>query len=1376
MAAQSLSIKDIGVNISKKPLLIEKSEFLSLGKDINLVGYDPMDIDITSLNKTFSPILLNWVEPYEIKGVNKTLFYTKVNSGLKVGDRVFIINGNYDSDLLIESDKYKKGRDGYKILYIDKCKIVLDIDYTGIKAYTEEEDDNFIKIYYIKDKNEFLHASRQTTTRGGKFEYKFDHYQNNISFIDYNYNPITNYWGLNAGVTGSPGLYVKNGTQSWTNITTQFDSGSYSVALSPTYTNNNRIKIIDGTFTHNGKEFKEGFVYKWNNGWEVDVTYFQPILSKNNFRDGNFKGVWNTGLFGKQNDQIEWEGDGSTWNNGTLLNTKWIKGTVDSVYTLSESYFSSFDSNGLPYQKINDDNNGGRGYNFIIDSNIEESSIINGSVYKTTIGQQSATYSVVEDEILNSNTNYKNTAQAYFDACIFRNSYVNKSELKNTRSNNSKIENSKSINSYFDDSVFKYSNYNSNNIIKILAYDELNASEYKQNGTFSNVLAQKVYKFYINKESYSRLKTGDKFYIKGLKINDNSKDLISFFDKKFQINSWINYDDYGITKTGYDYSVFLSTPGDNLYNFTSVTSSSNYYTSVLNSTNSNSIYYSIDLWVRTNDINNVQSIVNFNKDSTACPDTSIVEPNSLGNIIDITNAYIIDSDFNSGLFDNSDWNSGYHFNDNNDTNISNSSSFNYNLSINANNNIIATTSYNLNYSENIKVGSVLFLDSVDFISLTGSITRIPDSYKIISNDYELKEIGTNIISGLSSSIGTYSTIGAQNRYGHLKLLKITRSNIKSGIFRRPYITESLIKDINYDSFDKDYLNLDKIKNLLIVDSIFSDKLNTLSLATYLYSFFLNGSDLWDNGIVQNSIWNGSTFSNGVIKESRWVGGIFTGGYFYNSRTFNGSGTNSYAENISSYYKDGNTTYNNRYSWQNGTFINGNFYKSDWENGTFSYGNFYNSKWYDGNFENGTIGNNQISVSDTKFYNGTVSYAIVDNATIYAEGNNGLVNNNINWLDGIFINGVFGAANTSTNSATWHNGIFNGGQFTDNGKWKNGTFNSGKFLSSYGYTQSDSLTQSDFGWENGIFNNGEFGNANGLTNSIWYTGQFNDGIFKGRLWNDGIFLYGEFQGSGASPVGGTYGTTYSNASLFVESFTNSYWGKWRNGIFTETKDKYVKDVKLFTVPTKASNTKQTNKSAKFKYGLWENGTFSHSNGEMYSSVWLNGVFERGKFNNSSFNPYVLRGLTYSFNLNDSTCYWANGELNESDFFISNWYNGKFIMGTASGAIWKNGIVEYMNAFNLFWENGLWRNGNWYGSSFEFDGIITDDYTNQILKRGMSWSYGTSSCHVWNIFQDNNNQNISLPSYGIEATITPSINDLLYTGEVISNVGIDKKKIN
>jgi hypothetical protein len=550
----------------------------------------------------------------------------------------------------------------------------------------------------------------------------------------------------------------------------------------------------------------------------------------------------------------------------------------------------------------------------------------------------------------------------------------------------------------------------------------------------------------------------------------------------------------------------------------------------------------------------------------------------------------------------------------------------------------------------------------------------------------------------------------------------------------------LIQNLDYNLADKDFTNLEKIRNLVISDSIFSNNKNILSNAIYLNSFFVDGNDTWNSGIIQHSIWNGGTFSNGSIRDSRWINGDFKNGLFYNSRTFNGTSSlvspYYYSENINSYYRKGLTLPNNRNSWQDGTFLNGVFYKGDWESGTFSNGYFEYSKWYDGIFQNGTIGSKKLSATDTRFYNGTVSFATVENATLYAEDTsiNSNVDQNINWISGVFNDGLFGSNTTqlANNSAVWKSGVFNGGQFISNAKWKYGKFNGGKFLSSYGWTQSESLSNLDYGWEDGIFNGGEFGNANGLTNSTWYTGEFNDGIFKGRVWNNGVFLYGDFQGSGSNPVGGA---TSGNANIFVDSYSQSYWGKWRNGILTNNKDKFIKDKKFFTTLQKSVDLEKSNKppkQAKFKNALWLSGTFSHPNGEMNSSVWLDGAFERGKFINSSFNPYVKRNnsLTPSFNIDD-TCYWENGTLDNSDFYISRWKNGNFIMGTGIGMIWENGIVSYMNAFNIFWESGTWRNGNWYGSSFEYDGSISDDYTYSILKRGMSWS-GTSSCHIWNIF--------------------------------------------
>ena len=1563
--------------ISSKPRLITKGDLFNLGNKIKLVNFDSIKNIKNKVNKSFSPRLLNYVEPYDIKGFDKTLFYTEVNSGLKVGDRVFIINGNYDNDLLIKSDKYKKGRDGYKVLYVENCKIVLDIDYTGEIPYNDEDDDEFIKVYYIRDQAEFIQANRQITTRDGVFDYKFSYYQNNIIFTDTYFTPMISSaddWGFNNGINpplNVPGFFVRDSSvtiPTWTEITTQFVLGSYSYALSPSYSNNDRIKIMNDSFIYNGKEYKNGFVYKWEVGptqsdWVVDVTYHKPLISKSNFRDGNFKGIWNTGLFGRQDKKIKWEGEKSTWSGGTLLNTTWEKGTINSAYTLINSYYSLFDSYGLPFQKENTTNNNGRGFNFIIDSEFITSTINNGTVLNTSIGTQSATFSVVENHLLSINATYSNKVnKGYFESCKFNNTSVNNSEISNSRSNNTKFTSIKSINSHFDESVIKDSSYTSDNIIKIIDYDEWSLSNY------STGVTNKVYKFYLTKEGYKRLKNKDFFYIKGLLVNDKSKNVINFFDKKFILSSWVEYiDDYSgdfvltsigasnsFYKRGVEFSSFLSTPAENEYRITTVLNGSNYETAIVDE--NPKMGYSLDIVLNTNDIlGNSLTGIDFNRDKATSSVSSPTMSNYLGNIIDFSKAYIIDSDFESGILETSNWNSGINIEFNNDVNITENTNIGkyYNLiAVTSSSTIIATIStYNSLYPESgddcLAVGKIVYLDSVyydtlgrvdgivvnttssgtlyttttglnvsgttngsnltvDIIaatvgsvisygslssgsgysfgtytsvstttsglgtgltldvtvstaggvisvsinnpgsgysvldsidisgisnttlayiadisvqngevlsasinqsgvgysigdsliiqsgnydaviivtSVTGSMVRLPDNYKITSNDGSGGLVLEEVITGSSSIIssldildgGLFYTKDAQNRYGYLHKLKINKSKIKSGLFRRTFFKNSLIENDDYNVNDIDYSNLEKIRNLVVSDSIFLDNSNILSSAVYLNSHFVKGGDIWTNGIVQNSVWNGMTFSNGTIKESRWVDGKFNSGLFYNSKTFDSISSeyeqNYYTENTLSYYKDGLTTAtisNNRYSWQNGQFGDSikplvdkykqipplEFYKSDWENGTFSNGRFYYSKWYNGILNGGNIGDISIPSTDTLFYNGTIDYTIVDNATLYSSDTSYAqsTNNSITWNNGIFNSGVFGSdiSQTASNSSIWYGGVFNGGEFTTNARWKNGVFNGGKFISGYGWTMSSSTYSTDYGWENGVFNGGEFGNANTATNSTWFTGEFDGGLFKGRVWNNGTFKLGDFNGSATySSVGGL---SSSNASDFINSFSQSYYGLWRDGFFTNIKDKFIKDKKIFTEIERSDRyaIKKIPAKVNIKNGLWVSGTFSNPNGEMNNCVWLDGTFEKGTFKNSSFNPYVSRdgGLTQSFNLND-TCIWKDGNFDGGDFYISNWETGNFIIGTGHGMIWKNGICSYMNAFNIYWENGLWRNGNWYGSSFEFGGEVTDDYTRQILFRGMSWS-GTSSCHVWNVFEDVSTEAEVLISYATAST--------------------------
>ena len=88
----------------------------------------------------------------------------------------------------------------------------------------------------------------------------------------------------------------------------------------------------------------------------------------------------------------------------------------------------------------------------------------------------------------------------------------------------------------------------------------------------------------------------------------------------------------------------------------------------------------------------------------------------------------------------------------------------------------------------------------------------------------------------------------------------------------------------------------------------------------------------------------------------------------------------------------------------------------------------------------------------------------------------------------------------------------------------------------------------------------------------------------------------------------------------------------------------------------------------------------------------------------------------------------------NFYISEWEDGVFQSGTMTAGIWHSGIWEYGFANNILWKGGRWRNGNWNGSSFEYSGKVRDGFAKEILNRGIEWS-GTNSCHIWNIFLQN-----------------------------------------
>src|SRR5574343_182344 len=493
--------------------------------------------DIVLPSKIYSSEILNYVEPELVSGLMKTAFYTKVNTNFKEGDRVFIINGNYGSANLIEKDKYKRGRDGYKVISVDRCRIVLDVDYTNVSPYNNFDIDQLIKVYYVENQREFEYINRVLIEPSylSWATYKFESGNTNMIYA------ATAFTGggtdgnvVWSGIT-NPGFWIRvNGT--WVDITTDVLSNNLSTYF---YSGvDNKLIILCDSFTHIDKLYQEKVVYEYVDGqWMVDESYQIPIISKLNFRDGNFRGTWNDGIYGTYHKKINWDGSQSSWNSGVLLYSYWNNGTMNSKSLSTEqSYYSNLDQNGFPVQTTDFSNNKGFGYNFGIDSSIITGSISTGNFYNMNIGSFSATYSSTEIYYGLSQSMSVALNGGQYKFCDMYFTDINSSSIINSRVDNSKIDNSKITNSQMFDDVLSKSSFKSDSSIKILAY---NKEYYKNPGLSSSTLivsdTKTVHKFYISESDYFKLKKMDSFYLKGINVLNMGvlvDTVMNYFDRK----------------------------------------------------------------------------------------------------------------------------------------------------------------------------------------------------------------------------------------------------------------------------------------------------------------------------------------------------------------------------------------------------------------------------------------------------------------------------------------------------------------------------------------------------------------------------------------------------------------------------------------------------------------------------------------------------------------------------------------------------------------------------------------------------------------------------------------------------------------------------
>ena len=71
----------------------------------------------------------------------------------------------HDSEVFISKGKYVKILMDIKFFYVDKCKVVLDIDFNGItQSFKEDEFDKCIKVYHVNLKENLIILIRYLLT------------------------------------------------------------------------------------------------------------------------------------------------------------------------------------------------------------------------------------------------------------------------------------------------------------------------------------------------------------------------------------------------------------------------------------------------------------------------------------------------------------------------------------------------------------------------------------------------------------------------------------------------------------------------------------------------------------------------------------------------------------------------------------------------------------------------------------------------------------------------------------------------------------------------------------------------------------------------------------------------------------------------------------------------------------------------------------------------------------------------------------------------------------------------------------------------------------------------------------------------------------
>lgn len=273
--------------------------------------------------------LLDYVEPYNVGGFQKTKIYTELNTNYKLNDRIFIVGGNFDNYTIAQADPYAEFAMGYTIvaLNVNENWIVIDRNYDGTSVLASPTEEAFLSRGYFR-KGEF---------NGGSFNDGIFGNDSDPTECLFNNKQVT-FGGAyipNAFVTHCVWL---NGTWhegEWKSKTGDF--GGNFKCLKANLNNLGGVTIDELTGSNKNNY---GFGYNlwvdgtWENGHWFNGTWETGTWEDGEWDYGIFKsGTWidgikHDGVHSSLNGRVNWLG--GTHENGTMNDCFWENGTWEN--------------------------------------------------------------------------------------------------------------------------------------------------------------------------------------------------------------------------------------------------------------------------------------------------------------------------------------------------------------------------------------------------------------------------------------------------------------------------------------------------------------------------------------------------------------------------------------------------------------------------------------------------------------------------------------------------------------------------------------------------------------------------------------------------------------------------------------------------------------------------------------------------------------------------------------------------------------------------------------------------------------------------------------------------------------------------------------